>query len=686
MNSKLESLKASLEVLPSPIMLVSSESDEIWMNAAFMRFIDREPGGVKSPDRIVTRQRRPFAVYQDGRLVTPDRLPSSLSASGKTVTSIPLQMHLQSGRIVDVLVFAGPVRDKSGRVEGGIVTCFDVSEQERRSIERLGFLADAGEALADAMNVGAVVSTLQRLLVPRIGGYCHILLLSQSGRPENVFLYHVDPKILRTVQHLRVECRLDASMFDMAVAVARRGEPMLVSDLHEVLHHEEYSEAYRRFIRALIDRIGVNVAMVVPMRLSSRTMGSIFVADRRHRRFTKDDLRLLEDLARRAAAALESARSLQRHEESSTTLQRALLPARLPDLEDVVFDAVYAPGGDEALVGGDWYDAFDLPDGRVMLTIGDVTGRGLHAAVLMSKVRQSLSALSYYETNPVKLLDVAQSTLQRRHPDAIVTAFVGVLDRRDLTFTYATAGHPMPYLRRGEAVIPLPAHGLPIGLRSEGDTWPVMMQLAPDDVLLLYTDGLVESTHDIVEGERRVVAALRSPHSGNIAHYVEHLVLPEGSPDDVALLAMRITNGRDKSDVQTLRFRFDARDARMARESRLCFTTFLRELGAPQERLATAELVYGELISNVVRHAPGTVYVSIDWTGEYPELRITDCGCGYAKHPGLPRDLLSETGRGLFIVEALTRRFEVSRAPHGGSDVRALLDVPRATAVAALAT
>lgn len=686
MNSKLESLKTSLEVLPSPIMLVSADSDEIWMNAAFVRFIDREPGAIDGPERFVTRKQRPFSVYENGRAVAPDRLPSSLSVTGQTITSMPLQMHLNSGRVVDVFVFAGPIRDDSGRIDGGIVTCFDVSEQERRSIERLRFLADAGEALGDALNVGTVISTLQRLLVPKLGSYCHILLLSESGQPENVFLHHIDPKILHAAQQLRIECGLDTATFEMALSAAKHGEAMLVPDLRETVHQKEYSEAYQAFIRGLIERTGVNAAMVAPMRLRSHVLGAIFIADRRQRRFTQEDLRLLEDLARRAATALESARSLQRHEESSTMLQRALLPSRLPHLDDVRFDAVYAPGGDEALVGGDWYDAFDLPDGRVMVTIGDVTGRGLHAAVQMSKVRQSLSALSYYETNPVKLLDVVQATLQRRHPDAIVTAFVGILDRRRLTFTFATAGHPMPYLRRDAAVIPLPAHGLPIGLRSEIDTWPVTVQLAHDDVLLLYTDGLIESTHDIVEGEARVIAALRSADGANIAHYIEHLVLPEGSPDDVALLVLRISDGRGESTERMLALQFDARDARMARESRLCITAFLRDLGAPREYLANAELVYGELISNVVRHAPGEVNVSLDWRDEYPELRITDCGRGYAKHPNLPRDLLCESGRGLFIVEALTRRFDVGRAPHGGSDVRALLDIPNVRAVAASAT
>lgn len=676
----IHALKESLELLPSPILLASSDSSEIWMNAAFMRFIDCEPSkSIESPDRIITREQRPFTVYQDGRRVPPERLPSALSSAGETVTAMPLQMHLRSGRTIDVLVFAGPIRDASGAVSGGIVTCFDVSAQERRGFERVRFLADAGAALGDAMSVDAVISTMQHLIVPRLATYCSIMLLGEGGLPTNMFMHHLDPQLLRVANRLRMQYEIEPPMFELAARVARSGQPLIIPDIGELLKREHFSDAYRAFMRDLSNTLGIYAAVYVPMQLRGVSIGSILVADRRHRHFSNGDLSLLEDLARRGAAALESARSLERHEESSTTLQRALLPARLPNLEDVTFDAVYAPGGDQALVGGDWYDAFELTDGRIMVTMGDVTGRGLHAAVLMSKVRQSLSALSYYETDPVKLLDVAQRTLQRRHPDAIVTSLVGVLDVRDMTFTYATAGHPMPYLRRAGAIVALPGHGLPIGLRGDDEASPVTVKFEHDDVLLLYTDGLIESTHDIVQGEARVRDALRSAE-GQLAHYVERVVLPDGSPDDVALLTLRISDGRGAGAQQTLGFEFDARDVRMARESRICITAFLRELGAPPERLHNAELVFGELISNVVRHAPGKVYVGIDWSDDYPELRVTDRGTGYSKHPRLPKDPLSESGRGLFIVEALTRRFEVGRAPHGGSDVRALLDIPRATA------
>lgn len=677
----LESLKASLELLPSPILLSASGSEEIWMNASFMRFIDLVPsGGIDSPDRIITAERRPFAVYQDGRRVPAGKLPSAVSATGENITALPLQMHLQSGRTIDVMVFAGPIRDESGRINGGIVTCFDVSAQERRSLERLRFLAEAGEALTNSMSVEAVVATLQGLLVPHLGTYCAIALFEEGGGPHEVFVHHLDPAALETAKALQLQHGIEPSMFEIAFRVARSGEALLIPDLAEHAARADFSAPYRAYLTGLIEQAGVATSLVVPMRFRGEPLGAIVVGDRRHRRFTTDDMRLLEDLARRAAGALESARSLQRHEESSKLLQRALLPSRLPALLDVQFDAVYAPGDDEELVGGDWYDAFDLPDGRVVLTIGDVTGRGLRAAVLMSKVRQSFSAFSYYERDPARLLDAADETLRRRHPDAIVTAIAGTVDRNDMTFTYATAGHPMPYMRRGAAVIALPGHGLPLGLREDDEASSVKVQLQAGDILLLYTDGLTESTHDIAAGEARVVEALRTLDGQNVSEYVQSFALPNGSPDDVALLAFRIGEDAGPKNDATLEFEFDARDVRMARESRMCVAAFLHEHGAPVEALPVAELVYGELISNVVRHAPGIVRVRVDWSGDHPLLSMTDYGTGYAQQSELPSDPFSESGRGLFIVDALTRRFEVRRAPHGGSDVRALLNISRAKA------
>jgi PAS domain S-box-containing protein len=260
--------------------------------------------------------------------------------------------------------------------------------------------------------------------------------------------------------------------------------------------------------------------------------------------FGRDAVTLLDELAARASVAIENAHLYEREHRVAGTLQRAMLPAELPEVDGVAFDAVYFPGVTEAEIGGDWYDAIAFPDGRVVVSIGDVTGRGLTAAVIMGRMRQAIETLALYESDPVRLLDAADGVLRRAHPDAIVTALVGVVDPAARTMTYATAGHPAPIVREpGGAVRQLPGRGLPLGLR-DGDSEPaITVELAPAALVVFFTDGLVESTRDIDEGERRVFAALADDAvAGGVAPAAALVarVLVGGVRDDVAVLTMRL--------------------------------------------------------------------------------------------------------------------------------------------------
>ncbi len=249
----------------------------------------------------------------------------------------------------------------------------------------------------------------------------------------------------------------------------------------------------------------------------TRTSGSWRCAATRA--FDGNDATLLDELAARASVAIENAELYQREHHVAVTLQRAMLPAALPAVEGVAFDAVYYPGATEAEIGGDWYDAIALADGNVIVSIGDVTGRGLTAAVIMGRMRQAIEALAMYEPDPVRLLDAADGVLRRAHPDAIVTALVGLLDVRAGTLTFATAGHPPPFVRDPDgAVRRLPAHGLPLGLRDGPQPPATTVVLPPGALCVFFTDGLVESTRDIAEGERRLVAALQDDALAHGAH------------------------------------------------------------------------------------------------------------------------------------------------------------------------
>jgi len=244
------------------------------------------------------------------------------------------------------------------------------------------------------------------------------------------------------------------------------------------------------------------------------------------------------------------ATQLDREHRASLAFQNAALPKLLPAVPGITFDAMYEASGEDVLVGGDWYDAFRLPDGRVVVSVGDVIGNGLEAAVTMAAVRQAIRGAAQVFPEPAAVLDAADRALRSEQPDRIVTAFVGILDPLTLAFSFASAGHPPPMLcHRGGALSELVAIDLPLGLRNEyGASENATTVLPEGSLLVLYTDGLTESTRDVLEGERRLREALARDdvrESGSAASAIRRAVL-DVATDDVAILTVSIGDGASR--------------------------------------------------------------------------------------------------------------------------------------------
>jgi hypothetical protein len=304
----------------------------------------------------------------------------------------------------------------------------------------------------------------------------------------------------------------------------------------------------------------------------------------------------------------------------------------------------------------------------------------LTAAVIMGRMRQAIEALATYESDPVRLLDAADRVLRRAHPDAIVTALVGVLDPVARTLAYATAGHPTPLVRAPDGAIrQLPGRGLPLGLRDGHEPPTSTVVLPPSSLLVFFTDGLVESTHDLAEGERRTFAALRDPQivDGRApAASLVARVVGGAVRDDIAVLTVRVSGAPNAARAWTMRWRFDPRDKLRTYDVREALAETLTMYGRNID-IGAAELVFGELIGNAVRHAPGHVDVELAWEDPTtPVLHVVDDGPGYAPQSCLPASD-SETGRGLYLVTKLTRHFTVTRLPHRGAHARAVLQTRR---------
>jgi serine phosphatase RsbU (regulator of sigma subunit)/anti-sigma regulatory factor (Ser/Thr protein kinase) len=391
------------------------------------------------------------------------------------------------------------------------------------------------------------------------------------------------------------------------------------------------------------------------------------------------------ELARTNMTQEDLKRELEREHRASTAFQEAALPSRMPIVPGMQFRAIYRVAKAESLVGGDWYDAFRLDDGRIVLSIGDVMGSGLLAAVTMGAVRQALRGAAQILAEPIEILDAADRALHSEQPDSIVTAFVAILDPITLTLMYASAGHPPPLLRSAAGeIIALSGSGLPLGIRSmrtgASETHHSII-LDNSSLIVLYTDGLIEATRDIEVGENRVREALQDAevwNAENPAASISDHVLEEVL-DDVAIITIRIESASISVTrpaglmEQDARWIFAVQDSSAANDARHDIVRVLHEYGANEEDTRLSERVFSELLSNVVRYGSDEAEVALDISGDAPVLHVLDRGPGFAYRVSLPMDILSESGRGLFIVKSLTHALTITRRHDGGSHARAVL-------------
>jgi PAS domain S-box-containing protein len=232
----------------------------------------------------------------------------------------------------------------------------------------------------------------------------------------------------------------------------------------------------------------------------------------------------------------------------SERYQRAALPSALPRTPGLRFDAEYRASEDKLLVGGDWYDAFEIGDGQVAVSIGDVAGHGLDAALMMTALRQSGRAIAlwgarYGWCEPAAVLDAMEQTLMLEQDELVATAVFGILDRTARTFTYASAGHPPPLLKhRDQTVLELPIGGTPLGCPA-GTRPTHRVSVADACALVFYTDGVVEGSKDLERGIaslRDAVARLDLAAEPNAAAALLSTV-GRTLDDDAAILVVHVT-------------------------------------------------------------------------------------------------------------------------------------------------
>ena len=538
-----------------------------------------------------------------------------------------------------------PVRDADGAIAAWIGTATDIDERKRAE-DALRVVIEATSAFAGTLDPSVALQKLADICATHLADWCGVYVYDAARRLKPVAIAHADPNRVRFVREFIR--RFPTRENDAGAIVAASGVPMRIDAITDAMYDVLEDPEQRELAKSL----KLRAILYVPLGVDDERYGVFILAiSESDRDFTDEDQQLATLIAQRASIAVGNARLYERQREVARTLQASFLPPALPHADGVRFDAQYVPGTRDLTIGGDWYDAFLYAENAFAFSVGDVAGHGLEAAVPMGKMRQTFRALAAVETDPARALGGADAVLRGEHPDIFVTAFVATYDVRSGVLRYANAGHPSPFVRVPDGrSFRLNAGGIPLGLGAFDALRTQEASLSGGDLLVAFTDGLIETTHDIDEGERAVARALAHPafaFCSEPASLLRAMIVPSLPGDDIAILTLRAGGGAD--------WAFDANDGRAAQAARKAFVARLEAEGVAHDERLGYETVFGEIVGNAARYTPGPLDLALRRDVAGHVLCALDRGPGFEWNAAPPRDAYAESGRGLFLIAALAR-------------------------------
>ncbi|MFE9996247.1 SpoIIE family protein phosphatase [Streptomyces avermitilis] len=568
---------------------------------------------------------------------------------------------------------------------GSVVTLRDTTElatvsgRAEVARERLKLLYEAGVRIGTTLDVRQTAQELAEVAVPQFADVVTVDLLDSvlrgweptaegwrrlrraaiGGEQELMPLYPLDEVITfspKTPQMLALH----------------QGRGVLEADLRQAPGWQEQDPDRAR--KAL--ECGMHSLVSVPLRARSVSLGvANFYRTGDLPAFGPEDLSFAEELAARAAVAIDNARRFTREHAMAVTLQRSLLPRGQPEQDALEVAWRYLPA--EAGVAGDWFDVIPLPGGRVALVMGDVVGHGLHAAATMGRLRTAVHNFSTLDLPVDEVLGnlddlVVRMDNEERNGDAAeahegegvtgATCLYAIYEPVTGACTMARAGHPDPVVVRPDGTVTCPdvPASAPLGLGS----YPfetVELHLPEGSQLVLYTDGLVEDrTRDLDVGLDTLRLALdgtggRAPEE--TCQAVIDALKPTHPSDDIALLVAR-TQLFPPSRVAE----WDVPpDPAMVPSVRARCREKLREWGHEEVGFST-ELILSELVTNAIRYGSPPVMVRL----LYGRCLICEVSDASSTSPRLRRAATTdEGGRGLFLVAQFAQRWGTRYTPRG---------------------
>ena len=501
-------LETILENLSEAVTVQDASGELVYANQAAADIMGAASAAELIATPVAEIAQRYWQFGLDGEPFPAEAFPGRLALEGQRPEPVVMR-QVDRDTLAErwVRLAATPVEIDGGERLAVTVTedITDVIHSERAA----RFLATASKLFGSSLDVASTIEKVAWAVVPEVADYCAVHLPDGRGRVRRAALAWMQAE------------QPDIDVPDPSPVMVT-GESQLVN----------------------------SSTLIAPLVAGDETVGTITLATTgADRRLGHGDLRLAEELGRRAGVAIENARVHEARSHIATTLQHSLLPPRLPDIPGLTTAARFRAAGISSEVGGDFYDLFPAAGGW-MVVIGDVTGKGPSAAAITSLARYTLRTAALYERLPERTLgrlnDVLLADAERRRLCTAICAHIAPQDDR-IRIRLTRAGHPAPYLvRTGAGAEPVGRAGTLLGAFEEVAWTGDDLELLPGDTLVLYTDGVTDTTSGAERFGQERVAELLSECAGldpeEVARRMDAALRSfEKGPqrDDLAILVLR---------------------------------------------------------------------------------------------------------------------------------------------------
>jgi PAS domain S-box-containing protein len=543
-------LEAILTSVAEAITVIDRDGQTVFANQAAADLLgfptpaeltSAPPGAIMSRFRVCTEQ---------GDELDLESMPARRLFRGEHPEPLLVQNIVRAtGAERWLIVRASPIVDpETSRIDYAVNVFENITEVKRVQLAE-SFMAEASRVLASSMDYTETLQEIARLAVPRIADWCAVDVLGESGEIERVAVHHSDPRKIALAERLNRSYHPSPEDPAGVSEVIRSGMARLYSDIEpDALAAYARDSAHLELLR----EVQATAVIIVPLAAPTRTLGAItLVSSGSSRHLTEADLGLAVRLGRRAGTAVENARLYTERARIAHTLQRALLPESLAEIDGGEVQTLYSAAGELNEVGGDFYDVFDYDEDRTMLVIGDVCGKGPRAAGVTALARHTLRAAAIGGRTPTEMLATLHRALLRQPPGAdMCTVCLIVLTRveHEVRLTIALAGHPPPLLISpwGD-VAQVGQSGTILGVVNPLNISESELTLGAGETLLLYTDGVIEAGRpDHLLGEEGLLELCTAAPNLTLAEFLQHIeraALDHARGrlrDDIALLALRI--------------------------------------------------------------------------------------------------------------------------------------------------